>query len=78
MAVDAPQIIRRFLQSRLLPVLVFLGGCLLSLGAWWLVRLETERSDQFVTPVKQYAVQPKHRQGQFGHGDGVGFRYRGR
>jgi len=46
MAVDAPQIIRRFLQSRLLPVLVFLGGCLLSLGAWWLVRLETERSDR--------------------------------
>jgi len=46
MAADVPQLIRRILQSRLLPVVVFLGGCLLSLGAWWLVRIEIERGDQ--------------------------------
>ncbi|MBX3748645.1 MAG: PAS domain S-box protein [Opitutaceae bacterium] len=46
MAADAPQFIRRILQSRVLPVLVFLGGCVVSLGAWWLVRLEIERSDR--------------------------------
>ena len=46
MAADASQIIRRILQSRVLPVLVFLGGCTVSLGAWWLVRVEIERSDR--------------------------------
>ena len=37
--------LRKLFHSRGLPFAVFLLGCLLSLGAWWLVRREIARSD---------------------------------
>ncbi|MBK8858083.1 MAG: PAS domain S-box protein [Opitutaceae bacterium] len=45
MAADTPQFLRRFLHSPMLPVGVFLSGCVVSLFAWWLVRTEIDRSD---------------------------------